>query len=186
MYPDDDLTGATLTLDRPALLSTPKSLYFFAIACVGVVLVVRRRLAVTRGGRALLAVRDIELRANAFGVEPGATKLGAYTLSGAIAGLAGALLAFKEAPGAISDTSPFGLMQSLLLVAIVVVGGAGSGAGIVLAALFLNGFPQIFTGLGRDAPLISAALLVAAVVLQPSGVGGLLDCRERAPAPPGR
>ncbi|HVE95100.1 MAG TPA: ATP-binding cassette domain-containing protein [Acidimicrobiales bacterium] len=174
VYPDDDLTGASLALDRPALLSSPKALYFFAIACVAGVLVLRRRLGVTRGGRALLAVRDIELRATAFGVEPAAAKLGAYTLSGAITGLAGAILAFKESPGAISDTSPFALLQSLLLVAIVVVGGAGSGAGIVLAALFLNGVPQIFTGFGRDAPLLSALLLVAAVVLQPAGVGGFL------------
>lgn len=174
VYPDDDLTGANLTLDRPSLLTTPKALYYFAIACVVVVLVVRRRLGVTRGGRALLAVRDIELRSNAFGIEPGPAKLGAYTLSGAITGLAGAILAFKEAPGAISDTSPFALLQSLLLVAIVVVGGAGSGAGIVLAAFFLNGIPQIFTGFGRDAPLISSLLLVAAVVLQPAGIGGIL------------
>lgn len=179
VYPDDRLTGAALTLDRPSLLATPKALYFFSIAAVGAVLVLRFRLGVTKGGRSLLAVRDIEARSMSFGIESGPAKLFAYTISGAITGLAGALLAFKEAPGAISDTTPFALLQSLLLVSIVVVGGAGSGGGIVLAALFLNGFPQIFTGLGRDAPLVSAALLVAAVVLQPEGVGGLLRGAEK-------
>ncbi len=182
VYPDDRLTGATLTLDRPSLLETPTRLYYFGALCVAVVLLVRRRLGVTRAGRALLAVRDIEVRAMAFGIETGRTKLFAYTIAGALTGVAGVITAFKETPGAISDTTPFALLQSLLLVSVVVVGGAESGGGIVLAAVLLTGAPQIFTGLGRDAPLFSAALLVAAVVLQPRGLGGIvaqLDQRVR-------
>ncbi len=179
VYPNHDLTGADLVLDRPSLLRSANDLYYFGLACVGMVLLLRQRLGVTRAGRALLAVRDVEPRATAFGVEPGRMKLFAYATAGAITGLAGAILAFKEAPGSISDTTPFALLQSLLLVSIVVVGGAGSGGTIVLAALVLNGAPQIFTGLGRDAPLISAALLVVAVVLQPTGIGGLLKQLDR-------
>ena len=148
VYPDDRLTGAGLTLDRPALLGSPTRLFYFGLACVAVVLLVRRRIGVTRAGRSLLAVRDIEARATAFGIEPGRTKLFAYTMAGLLTGVAGVLTAFKESPGAISDTGPFELLQSLLLVGVVVVGGAGSGGGIVLAALLLNGVPQIFTGTG--------------------------------------
>ncbi|MEY2426195.1 MAG: hypothetical protein QOI61_1767, partial [Actinomycetota bacterium] len=174
VYPDHRYTGADLTLDRPSLLATPARLFYFGLVCVAVVLLVRRRLGVTRAGRSLLAVRDIEARATAFGIEPGRTKLFAYTMAGALTGVAGVITAFKESPGSISDVEPFKLLQSLLLVSVVVVGGAESGGGIVLAALLLTGVPQIFTGLGRDAPLFSAALLVAAVVLQPKGLGGIV------------
>jgi ABC-type branched-subunit amino acid transport system ATPase component/ABC-type branched-subunit amino acid transport system permease subunit len=179
VYPDDKLTGASLTIDRPSLLNTPAHLFYFGAICVALVLLIRRRLGVTRAGRSLLAVRDIEARATAFGIDPGRTKLFAYTMAGALTGLAGVITAFKESPGAISDTTPFELLQSLLLVGVVVVGGAGSGGGIVLAALLLTGVPQIFTGFGRDAPLVSAALLVAAVVLQPTGIGGLVAQLDR-------
>ncbi len=179
VFPNHKLTGADLTLDRPSMLTSANDLYYFGFFCVIVVLIIRQRLGVTRSGRALLAVRDVEARAIAFGVEPGPMKLFAYSIAGAITGLAGAILAFKETPGAISDTSPFALLQSLLLVSIVVVGGAGSGGTIVVAALALNGAPQIFTGLGRDAPLFSALLLVVAVVVQPTGLGGLLKQLDR-------
>lgn len=167
-------TGADKVFDRPALLQSNDSLYLFALVCVAGVLVVRARLGATKAGRALLAVRDVELRASSFGVDPGSTKLLAYTISGAVVGLAGALLALKESPGAISDISPFKLLESLLLVAVVVVGGAESGAGILVAAVFLRGVPQVFTGLGRDAPLVSALLLVVAIVVQPTGIGGII------------
>ena len=133
---------------------------------------------VTKAGRSFLAVRDIEDRAVAFGVEPGPSKLLAYALSGAIVGLAGSLFALKA--GSISAKDPFLLLESLLLVAIVVVGGAGSAAGIVTAAVLIKGLPQFsstipFTHLQADriVPIGSAALLVVVVVVAPEGIGGL-------------
>ncbi|HZQ88048.1 MAG TPA: ATP-binding cassette domain-containing protein [Acidimicrobiales bacterium] len=198
VFKNQTLTAATQSLDRPSLIRTDASLYFFAVVLLGIVLLVRRRVAVTRAGRALLAVRDVEARAPSFGVEPGPTKLLAYTLSGAMVGLAGALLAFKNAPGTLTSTDPFVLLQSLLLVAIVIVGGAGSGPGIVAAAFFIAGVPQLFTSvsffglhvkLGVYAPLVSAGLLVVSIVLQPAGIGGVVReqlerLRRRGTEPP--
>lgn len=198
VFKNQTLTAARQSLDRPSLIRTDASLYFFAVVLLGIVLLVRRRVAVTRAGRALLAVRDVEARAPAFGVEPGPTKLLAYTLSGAMVGLAGALLAFKNAPGTLTSTDPFVLLQSLLLVAIVIVGGAGSGPGIVAAAFFIAGVPQLFDRvnllglhikLGVYAPLVSAGLLVVSIVLQPTGIGGVVRAqlerlRRRGTEPP--
>lgn len=168
-----DVTAGALAMDRPSLLEADVPLYLFAAAAVALVLVVRRRLASTRPGRALLAVRDVEGRVGAFGVRPGTTKLFAYTLSGAIVGLGGAVLAVKESSfGTAID--PFRLLQSLLLVAVVVVGGAGSGAGIILATVFIHALPQLVGGLERFGPLVSAVLLVVAIVAQPQGIGGVL------------
>ncbi|MDP9441554.1 MAG: branched-chain amino acid ABC transporter permease, partial [Actinomycetota bacterium] len=168
-----DVTAGALTFDRPSLLEADVPLYLFSVACLAIVLLVRRRLGLTRVGRALLAVRDVESRAGAFGVESGTTKLFAYTLSGAIVGVGGAVLAIKAtAFGTAID--PFRLLQSLLLVAIVVVGGAGSGAGIILASLFIHALPQLVDALKRFGPLVSAVLLVVSIVGQPEGIGGVL------------
>ncbi|MBA3653023.1 MAG: branched-chain amino acid ABC transporter ATP-binding protein/permease [Actinobacteria bacterium] len=189
-FKNQTITAAAQSLDRPNLIRTDPALYFFAVALLAIALLVRRRLSVTRAGRALLAVRDIEGRANAFGIEPGPTKLLAYSISGGLVGLGGALLAFKNAPGTLTSLDPFALMRSLLLVAVVIVGGAGSGAGIIAAAFFIDGVPQLFESvgvpfthvhldLGTYAPLLSAGLLVAAIVLQPTGIGGVLNDQLR-------
>ena len=199
-FKNQTITAATQSLERPGFISSDLALYFFALSLLALTLIVRWRLGVTRAGRALLAVRDIELRANAFGIEPGPMKLLAYTISGALVGMGGALLAFKNAPGTLTSLDPFALMRSLLLVAIVIVGGTGSGAGIIAAAFFIDGVPQLFETvtlpftdvtfeLGTYAPLVSAGLLVLAIVLQPAGIGGVLTTaldrlRRRGQDPP--
>ena len=188
LFTRQDFTAADQVLERPAFLASDLRLYLFALACIAVVLVVRRRVALTCAGRSFLAVRDVEARAQCFGIEPGRTKLLAYALSGAIVGLAGGLLALKE--GSISAKDPFALLESLQLVAIVVVGGASSAAGILTAAVLVKGLPQFvgqidipLTGIHLDAvrivPIASAALLVVAVVVQPEGIGGVYRAMGR-------
>ncbi len=138
--PAADVTAAGRTLERPPFLRSDVRLYLFASprsrSCSSCGIAV----AVTKAGRSFLAVRDIEDRARGFGVEPGPSKLLAYAISGAIVGLAGGLLALKA--GSISAKDPFLLLESLQLVAIVVVGGAGSAAGIITAAVLVKGVPQ--------------------------------------------
>jgi ABC-type branched-subunit amino acid transport system ATPase component/ABC-type branched-subunit amino acid transport system permease subunit len=184
LFTRTDVTAAGRSLDRPPFLRSDVRLYVFALATLAVVLVVRHRVAVTKAGRSFLAVRDIEDRARCFGVEPGPSKLLAYAISGAIVGLAGGLLALKA--GSISAKDPFLLLESLQLVAIVVVGGAGSAAGIVTAAVLVKGVPQFsttipFTDLRADriVPIASAALLVVAIVAAPQGIGGLYRAAGR-------
>lgn len=176
LFNREEVTAGDRQLPRPSVLRSDTRLWYLALAALVVVLVVRRRVATTRSGRAFVAVRDIGDRARCFGVEPGRTKLLAYALSGAIVGLAGALLAIRE--GTIGTAiDPFKLLESLQLVAIAVVGGAGSAAGILIAAFLVKGVPQLAGGATlRDAtPILSAALLVVAVVAQPGGIGGLLE-----------
>ncbi len=179
-----DVTAAGRTWSRPSFLRTDVRLYVFALTLLALVLVVRHRVAVTKAGRTFLAVRDIEDRARVFGVEPGPSKLLAYAISGAIVGLGGSLFALKA--GSISAKDPFLLLESLQLVAILVVGGTGSAAGIVTAAVLVKGVPQFmstipFTDLKADriVPIGSAALLVVAVVVSPEGIGGLYRAAGR-------
>ncbi len=185
LFTRDDVTAAGRTLERPAFLRGDVQLYLFALSCLALVLLLRRRLAVTKGGRSFQAVRDVEARAQCFGVQPGPSKLLAYAISGAIVGLAGGVLALKA--GSISAKDPFLLLESLQLVAIVVVGGSGSAAGILTAAVLVKALPQIITEIplvhlraDRVVPIASAALLVFAVVAQPTGIGGVYRAIGRA------
>jgi ABC-type branched-subunit amino acid transport system ATPase component/ABC-type branched-subunit amino acid transport system permease subunit len=178
LFSRQDVTAAGRTLPRPGALQGDVQLYLFALACLALVLLLRHRVGVTKAGRAFVAVRDIEPWASSYGVQPGSTKLLAYALSGAIVGLAGSVVALKA--GSISAKDPFLLLESLLLVAIVVVGGAGSAAGIITAAVFVKALPQFASTIplvdlraDRVVPIVSAVLLVVAVVAQPAGIGGL-------------
>ena len=184
LFSRSDVTAAGRAWARPSFVRSDIRLYLFALAFLAIVLVVRLRVGVTKAGRAFLAVRDVHDRAVSFGVEPGPSKLLAYALSGAIVGLAGSLFAMKAS--SISAKDPFLLLESLQLVAILVVGGTGSPAGIVTAAVVVKGLPQFastipFTHLHADriVPMASAALLVVAVVAAPEGIGGLYRAAGR-------
>ena len=175
------------TFERPGWLEDETSFYYLAVGCVLLVLAVLARLRRTWPGRSLVAVRDVEARAAAFGVSTGRTKLLAYGISGAIAGLGGALFALQQT--SVSDTQPFILRESLILVAIVVVGGARSPVGILAAALLTKALPGLLgtdfdvPGLGpasQVVPAMLAGLLLLAVVMQPQGIGGVLRDLERA------
>jgi branched-chain amino acid transport system permease protein len=175
------LKSADRTWNRPSYLVNETHYYLLTIAMLALVLLVRWQLSRTRGGRGLLAVRDVEARAAAFGVSTRGAKLFAYGVSGAIAGLGGSLFALQQ--GSVSDLQPFVLRESLLLVAVVVVGGARSGVGVITAALLMNALPKL---LGSDfdiplfgpAPIALPALLTApllvSIVRQPQGIGGVL------------
>lgn len=188
----DQVKSAGRLFERPDYLVSETSLYYLAVGCIAAVLVVLARLRRTGLGRSLLAVREVEARSAAFGVQTGRTKLMAYGLSGAIAGLGGALFALQQS--SVSDLQPFILRESLLLVAVVVVGGARSPVGILLAAFLLKGLPGLL-GTSGDVPVLGqvalwlppllALLLVLSVVLQPAGIGGVLrDIGARLGPPP--
>ncbi|GAC1533671.1 MAG: hypothetical protein NVS3B12_13390 [Acidimicrobiales bacterium] len=194
IFTSTTLTGSGYQFTRPGFISTDRAVYVFGIACLALTLVIRRRLAVTKAGRNFLAVRDVERRTPCFGVESGSSKLLAYAISGALVGLGGALLAIRE-NGPVTDFQAFGLLPSLQLVAIVVIGGAGSAAGIIIAAFFTSGLPLLigdkgigvgvgplhaFTLHGNTLPLVAAGLLIVAVRFQPQGIGGgLIQARNR-------
>jgi ABC-type branched-subunit amino acid transport system ATPase component/ABC-type branched-subunit amino acid transport system permease subunit len=187
LFNNQDVRGDGF-LERPSFMASDKSVYLFAVACLVATVVVRRRLGATRAGRAFLAVRDVERRVPCFGIDAGPNKLLAYALSGAIAGLAGFVVALAgNAP--ISDFQPFQLRPSLLLVAVVVLGGQGSAGGIIVAALLTNGIvpllPQgLQDSLATTVPILSALALILAVRLQPEGIGGGLARIARLIRPP--
>lgn len=142
--------------------------------------------AVRRGrlGRALLAVRSNEPRAATLGVSPVRAKLTAFALAGAMAAVAGALLAGLRVRSGAAD---FGPEESLRILAIVVIGGAGSVGGVGLGALVVLGVPALFGDTTIAGLLPSGVGLLSLVLIAPGGLAELATRarRHRGAAPAG-
>ncbi len=134
----------------------------------------------TRLGRAFRAIRENEAVAQAYGIDVSRYKLVAFVLSGALAGLAGAL--WGHAVGFVnSESFPFDL--SLALIIMVVVGGLGSRVGAVIAAFAFSLFPTLLHGIpwlaGIDV-MVGALLLMYTVARHPGGFAEVIgEARER-------
>ncbi|GAC1517037.1 MAG: branched-chain amino acid ABC transporter permease/ATP-binding protein [Acidimicrobiales bacterium] len=144
-------------------------LLLFAVAAWGVWAIRRRPL-----GRALLAVRSNEARAATIGISPARTKLTAFALAGAMAAVAGALLAGLRIRSGGAD---FGPEESLRILAVAVIGGAGSVAGIVAGAVVVLGVPAVFGDTTIAGLLPSGIGLLVLVLVAP---GGLAESATRA------
>ena len=124
-------------------------------------------------GRACRAVRDNPEAAAAMGVDVARTKVIAFTLTSALAGVAGMVYAFVD-----NTVNPpiFGLDNAFLLLFMVIVGGAGRHAGAVIGAVLLFLLPFFLSPLvGHHHVLVLGVLVVAAILFQPRGLIGLYD-----------
>jgi branched-chain amino acid transport system ATP-binding protein/branched-chain amino acid transport system permease protein len=121
----------------------------------------------TKLGRAFLGIRENEQVAQSFGVDVARYKLLAFTLSGAMAGVAGAL--YGHLAGFVnSEVFRFDRF-SLLLVVIVVIGGLGHRNGVIAAAAIYAVLPRLLTAFEGWDLIIGAILLMYAVVRHPGG-----------------
>lgn len=127
-------------------------------------------------GRLLAALRDDELAARSLGKPANRTRLQVFALSGMLAALAGSLLA-----GYLSYTDAHlaGLDECILLLAMVVVGGAGNLRGPLLGAAVLIAVPELLRRVGVDGStgahlrvLLYGAFLLLVIALRPQGIAG--------------
>ena len=131
----------------------------------------------TRLGRSFRTIRENEAVAQAFGIPVTRYKLLAFVLSGAMAGLAGAM--YGHAIGFVNNEAPFNQLQSLTLVTLVVVAGLGRRLAVVVVALVFWIFPSFIAGLHGWANIIGAVALMATVAQHPSGLADLFEHRRR-------
>ncbi len=128
-----------------------------------------RRLPV---GRAWEALREDEIACKALGINPTSTKLTAFAIGAMFGGFAGSFFATRQ--GYISPDS-FTFIESAVILAIVVLGGMGSQAGIVLAAALLVLLPEIAREFALFRMLAFGAAMVLIMIWRPQG---LLSYRE--------
>jgi branched-chain amino acid transport system permease protein len=180
--------GAGQAANRPTALQSPQDYFYLCLGVLIVVLYVDRQLTRSKAGRALAAVKENERVAEAVGVDVTRYKLVAFTYSGAIAGLAGSLFAYSSQQ---FSGKVFDFPLALTFIAMTVVGGPGSRAGVVaggalFAALNTGGLLSIIhtSGLGGQLAgsddvyipsFIGAVLLVLTLVVTPGGIAQRLD-----------
>jgi branched-chain amino acid transport system permease protein len=124
-------------------------------------------------GRACRALRDNPEAAAAMGVDVARTKVIVFTLTSALAGVAGMVYAFVD-----NTVNPpiFGLENAFLILFMVIVGGAGRHAGAIVGAvlLFLAPF-WLAPVVGHHHQLVFGVLMMAVILLQPKGLIGIWD-----------
>jgi urea transport system permease protein len=145
-----------------------ESLYYFAFLLLLVIYVLVRLVLKSPFGRALVGIRENELRAELMGYDVRLLKTGAFTIGGAIAGIAGCIFAnWAE----IITPNMFSLGQSSEIIIWTIVGGAGTLAGPVIGAGVL-GYLKIALGenSGINNFFIMGVILIAAVLFLPRGI----------------
>ena len=120
--------------------SGPLKYYYLLLACVLAIIVINLRLQNSRIGRAWEAVREDEIAARAMGIDTTRIKLLAFAMGASFGGVAGGMFAAIQT--FISPES-FVLVESIMVVAMVVLGGMGNIWGVILGALLLSFVPEI-------------------------------------------
>ncbi len=160
-------------------LNADSWLYFFTLAVTIVMFLLGRNLLRGRVGRAMVAIRDNPVAAQAMGVNSALYKSLTFGVSAMYTGVAGALGAI-----AVQFVAPdsFNIFLSLTFLIGIVVGGLASISGAIYGAFFIQFIPNIADAVSKAAPwAIFGVFLIAFVYLMPGGIAGAVRlARARA------
>jgi branched-chain amino acid transport system permease protein len=135
-------------------------------------------IAASRYGRALIAIRDADVAAEASGIAKPRWLITIFLFAGALAGVAGGL--FSSLQSYITpDAFTFDL--SILFFIAILIGGRGSILGPLLGTIILTVLPELAAPLVAWSTFLYAALLLVIVLVVPGGIADLLDYKNRRP-----
>jgi len=155
----------------PWTLATDTARYYLVVAVAALLIVAAANISRTRTGRALLAVRESEIAAQASGIHLAAYKTLAFVVSAFYTGVAGGLFALVV--GFLSPDS-FDVFLSVDFVAMIIVGGLGSILGSVVGAAVITTLNDSLAGFQNYRPLIFGAILIASMLFMPGGIARAL------------
>jgi branched-chain amino acid transport system permease protein len=159
----------------------PRPLYYTVVLIVVAAFVIVRNIIDSRFGRVFVAVRDVEPAALAVGASPQRTKLVAFVISAALAGLAGAFFAVQKTVVTPDDfTADF----SIFFLLTIVLGGLGTLWGPIIGALVFFLIPELLAGMQSWRMLIYGVILLGLMLFAPHGLYGALRQAWRRLAPP--
>jgi branched-chain amino acid transport system permease protein len=157
---------------------TNEPYYWLLLGVIVIWIFLLRRISDSRIGRAWAAIREDELAAAAMGVPTVRMKLAAFALGAAVASLAGVIYASQISFIAPDSFTLFNVdFGSVIILAMVVLGGMGGIAGPILGAALVIFLPERFRFLGDARLLVFGAVLVLVMILRPQG---LIPSRRRA------
>ena len=137
--------------------------YYLFLALVVLSVIVGHRLEHSRIGRAWMAIREDEIAAKAMGLNTRNLKLMAFGMGATFGGISGALFAAFQ--GFVSPES-FSLMESVMIVAMVVLGGLGHLPGVILGAVLLAALPEALRYVAGPLQEMTDGRLDAAILRQ--------------------
>jgi len=175
----DSIRILGLNLGRPLeiggyTLSAVTLYYYLFLILVVISVVICHRLELSRIGRAWMAIREDEIAAKAMGINTRNMKLLAFGMGATFGGVSGTMFAAFQ--GFVSPES-FSLMESVMIVAMVVLGGIGHLPGVILGAVLLSALPevlrwvsgvfdlQLLTGGRLDASILRQLLIALAMIV---------------------
>jgi branched-chain amino acid transport system permease protein len=118
-------------------------------------------------GRGFIAVHDDEVAASAMGINPTRYKVTAFVTGAFFAGIAGGLYAHHKQ---FLSPSGFDFMKSIDIVVMVILGGMGRTAGVVVAAILLTVLPEFLRGFAEYRMIIYALMIIALMMARPQGL----------------
>ena len=166
-----------IVLSKPAppwglKISPDQWLYLFTLAILVVLFVLARNLLAGRTGRAIVAIRDNPIAAQAMGVNTALYKSLTFGVSAAYTGVAGALSALV-----IAFVAPdsFDVFRSITFLVGIVIGGLASISGAIFGALFIQFVPNWAQDISKAAPwAIYGVFLIVFMYVMPRGIAGAL------------
>jgi branched-chain amino acid transport system permease protein len=193
-----------LNLARPLEVTEDYSInsvtlyYYLFLLLVVASVIICHRLELSRIGRAWMAIREDEIAAKAMGINTRNMKLLAFGMGATFGGVSGTMFAAFQ--GFISPES-FSLMESIMIVAMVVLGGIGHLPGVILGAVLLSALPEVLrwvsgvldlqslTGGRLDASILRQLLIALAMIivmlLRPRGLWPTSEHGKKLPRPAG-
>ncbi len=163
---------------RPVLfgvtIRTPIQFYYLLWAFTGVTVFLFHLLEYSRFGRALNYLREDEVAAEGSGINTAHYKLAVFVLGASWAGMVGTLYASKMM---LIAPESFSFWESVLMFAIVILGGSGSIPGMILGAFLVVGLPELFREFANARMLVFGAAMVVMMIFRTQG---LLPARPRS------
>jgi len=162
----------------PAPFNTAWGFYYLCLGFAAVATWMSANIGHSRFGRALIALRDAEVAAEATGISKPKMLISIFLLAGALAAVAGGLFASLQTY-ITPDAFTFDL--SVLFFIAILIGGRGSIMGPLLGTVILTILPEIAAPLAAWSTFLYAVLLLVIVLAIPGGIAALLDFRNRRP-----
>ena len=169
--------GEVIIKGAQGITGTPKTATFtIGIILVLITLFIVLNMINSRTGRAIMAIRDNRIAAESVGINITKYKLMAFSVSAALAGVAGVLYAHNLATLAATPKN-FGYNMSITILVFVVLGGIGNIRGSIIAAVILTLLPEMLRSLNDYRMLIYAIVLIVMMLMTSSPKA--IEFRER-------
>ena len=159
----------------PWALETDVARYYLVVVVAAALIVAALNVALTRTGRAFLAIRTSEIAAQASGINAAAYKTIAFVLSAFYTGVAGGLFAFVV--GFLSPDA-FDVFLSVDFLVMIILGGLGSVLGSVAGAAIVTVLNDSLAGFQAFRPLIFGAIMIVCMLFMPGGLAAMTRRRS--------